>query len=142
MTWPDHISVFHKLSYLPTASESSFVLDVMILSELHQRPAARCVEDIAVYDYLKKRKATVRPFMLKAFEQTWAEQEVRSLWQCLPFLHGHFSYLTAKKTHANFEQAEKARVEERIREIESTVRSIERATWDRKDAVEDMGGSR
>ena len=51
-------------------------MDVMILSELHQRPAARCVEDIAVYDYLKKRKATVRPFMLKAFEQTWAEQEV------------------------------------------------------------------
>ncbi|KAH9224004.1 thioesterase-like superfamily-domain-containing protein [Leptodontidium sp. 2 PMI_412] len=111
MTWPDHISVFHKLSYLPLASESSFVLDVMILSELHQRPAARCVEDIAVYDYLKKKKATIRPFMLKAFEQTWAEQE-----------------------------AEKVRVEKRIREIEVTVRDIEKATWDRADAVEDMGG--
>lgn len=89
MTWPDHISVFHKLSYLPSASESSFVLDVMILSELHQRPAARCVEDIAVYDYLKKKKATIRPFMLKAFEQTWAEQEVSSqlhigpIWTCV-----------------------------------------------------------
>ncbi|KAH7395830.1 thioesterase-like superfamily-domain-containing protein [Cadophora sp. MPI-SDFR-AT-0126] len=111
MAWPDHISVFHKLSYLPSASESSFVLDVMILSELHQRPAARCVEDIVVYDYLKKRKATIRPFMLKAFEQTWAEQE-----------------------------AEKIRVEKRIREIENAVRNIEQATWDRKDAVEDMGG--
>ncbi|KAL2074193.1 hypothetical protein VTL71DRAFT_7971 [Oculimacula yallundae] len=112
MTWPDHISVFHKLSHLPTASDSSFVLDVMILSELHQRPAARCVEDIAVYDYLKKQKATVRPFMLKAFEQTWAEQE-----------------------------AEKVRVEKRIKEIESTVKMIEKATWDRDGAVEEIGAS-
>lgn len=76
MTWPDHISVFHKLSYLPSASESSFTLDVMILSELHQRPAARCVEDIVVYDYKKGTKAAIRPFMMKAFERTWEEQEV------------------------------------------------------------------
>lgn len=89
MTWPDHISVFHKLSHLPSASDSSFVLDVMIVSELHQRPAARCVEDIAVYDYLKKKKANVRPFMLNAFEQTWAEQEVSSQWQTKLILAWH-----------------------------------------------------
>ncbi len=76
MTWPDHVSVFHKLSYLPSASESSFILDVMIVSELHQRPSARCVEDIVVYDYKKGRKVAIRDFMMKAFEVPWKEQEV------------------------------------------------------------------
>ncbi|CAL3965065.1 unnamed protein product [Diplocarpon coronariae] len=113
MTWPDHISVFHKLSYLPSASESSFILDVMILSELHQRPAARCVEDIVVYDYKKGNKTMIRPFMMKAFEQTWAEQ-----------------------------QAETYRVGKRIQELESIVRDIEKGTWDRQDAMEDMGHAR
>ncbi|KAK2630365.1 hypothetical protein QTJ16_001185 [Diplocarpon rosae] len=110
MTWPDHISVFHKLSYLPSATEFSFVLEVMIISELHQRPAARCVEDIVVYDYKKGKKTTIKPFMMKAFEQTWAEQ-----------------------------QAETARVGKRIKELDSIVREIEQNTWDREDAVEDMG---
>ncbi|PBP29001.1 hypothetical protein BUE80_DR000058 [Diplocarpon rosae] len=110
MTWPDHISVFHKLSYLPSTTEFSFVLEVMIISELHQRPAARCVEDIVVYDYKKGKKTTIKPFMMKAFEQTWAEQ-----------------------------QAETARVEKRIKELDSIVREIEQNTWDREDALEDMG---
>lgn len=51
MAWPDRISVYHKLRAAPTASTDSFILDVLILSERHQRPAARCVEDIVVYDY-------------------------------------------------------------------------------------------
>ncbi|EKD21092.1 hypothetical protein MBM_00205 [Drepanopeziza brunnea f. sp. 'multigermtubi' MB_m1] len=113
MTWPDHISVFHKLSHLPSESESSFILDVMILSELHQRPAARCVEDIVVYDYKKGRKTAIQPFMMKAFEQTWAEQ-----------------------------QAEQSRVEKRVQELEGSVRDLEKETWDRVDAVEDMGPGR
>lgn len=29
-----------------------------------------------------------------------------------------------------------------IQEIESTVRNIEKATWDKEGAVEDMGGGR
>jgi hypothetical protein len=106
MTYPDHISVFHKLRSLPSPDSSSFILDVLILSELHQRPAARCVEDIVVYDYKAGKKVNIRPFMMRAFEQTWRKQE-----------------------------EEKARVEKRIQEVESAVgdwrgrRGIGRGRW-------------
>jgi hypothetical protein len=110
MTYPDHISVFHKLRALPSKDSSSFVLDVLILSELHQRPAARCVEDIVVYDYRAGKKVAVRPFMMKAFEETWREQE-----------------------------EERKRVESRIQEVERAVSELERETWNREGAVEDHG---
>lgn len=111
MTYPDHISVFHKLRSMPKASDSSFVLDVMILSELHQRPAARCVEDIVVYDYKKGKKINIPPFMMAAFQKTWDAQE-----------------------------AEKARIEERLKDVIWAVRRTEQRSWDREGAVEDMGG--
>lgn len=110
MTWPDSISVFHKLSQHPSPTDSHFILDVMILSELHQRPAARCVEDIVVYDYKAGKKVEIRPFMMKAFENTWQEQE------------------DAKR-----------RAEVRIREVEERVAGIEARTWNKVGAVEDMG---
>ena len=113
MTYPDHISVFHKLRFLPSPTSSNFILDVLILSELYQRPAARCVEDIVVYDYIAGKKVGVRPFMLRAFEKTWAEQEEEKAW-----------------------------VERRIQEVESAVGELERETWDRVGAVEDLGGGR
>jgi hypothetical protein len=111
MTWPDHISVFHKLRELPSEDSTSFLLDVMILSESRQRPAARCEEDIVVYDYKKGAKVSVRPFMMEAFRQVWEEQEL-----------------------------EKKRTIETIQEIEEAVGKLEKETWDREDAVEDMGG--
>jgi hypothetical protein len=110
MTYPDHISVFHKLRSFPSPDSSSFILDVLILSELHQRPAARCVEDIVVYDYKAGKKVNIRPFMMRAFEQTWREQE-----------------------------EEKVRVETRKQEVESAVGELERETWNREGAVEDLG---
>jgi len=110
MTWPDHISVFHKLRSFPSPGSSSFILDVMILSELHQRPAARCVEDIVMYDYRAGKKIEIRPFMMDAFEKTWRDQE-----------------------------EERVRVEKRIGELESAVGSLERETWNRERAVEDFG---
>lgn len=110
MTWPDHISVFHKLRELPKDSDSNFMLDVVILSELQQRPAARCEEDIVVYDYKAGRKRAIMPFMMKAFEETWKAQEET-----------------------------KRRVAKRIEELEGTVRQLEEETWDRADAVEDLG---
>lgn len=113
MTYPDRVSVFHKLRDLPSPSDSHFILDVMILSELHQRPAARCVEDIVVYDYKAGKKVGIRPFMMDAFKETWEEQE-----------------------------AEKKRVERRIEELEGVLRGIEKETWDREGAVEDMGGKK
>ena len=52
-----------------------FILDVLILSELHRRPAARCVEDIVVYDYKAAKKAPLKPFMVEKFRETWQLQE-------------------------------------------------------------------
>ena len=100
MTWPDHISVFHKLRELPREGDSNFVLDVIILSELHQRPAARCEEDIVVYDYKAGKKRSIMPFMMKQFENTWkAQEEARQ------------------------------RVEKRVVELEGNVRQLENETW-------------
>jgi tRNA A-37 threonylcarbamoyl transferase component Bud32 len=111
MTYPDQISVFHKLREMPSDDSSSFLLDVMIMSESKQRPAARCEEDIVVYDYKLGAKVAVRPFMMDAFRRTWEEQE-----------------------------SGKKRVIKRIQEIEEAVRKLEKESWDREGAVEDMGG--
>lgn len=113
MTWPDHITVLHKLRHLPKKEDSSFVLDVVILSELKQRVSARCEEDIVVYDYREGRKIQIPPFVWRAFEETWIEQE-----------------------------KERKRVEERCRWLEGLVGELERETWDREGAVEDLGSTK
>lgn len=112
MTWPDHISVYHKLSKLPVSGDNvhSFKLGVLIVSELQQRIAARCEEDIVTYDYKEGRKAKLQPWLLDAFAKTWEEQN------------------TAME-----------RALKKIDDIEERVRKLEIDTWDRADAVEDMG---
>lgn len=118
MKYPDHISVFHKLRSSPSSTQasddpSSFILDVLIVSELHQRPAARCEEDIVVYDYKAAKKTPISGFMKEGFERTWREQE-----------------------------EEKRRAKEKIREVEELVRRLEKESWDREGAVEDIGGKK
>ena len=85
----------------------------MILSELHQRPAARCIEDIVVYDYKKGRKRELPPFMMDGFHETWERQEEA-----------------------------KRKVGERIRELDGVVKELEMSSWDREGAVEDLGSAR
>ncbi|KAI9806006.1 MAG: hypothetical protein M1833_004413, partial [Piccolia ochrophora] len=75
MKWPDRVSVYHKLRSAPSTEATSFALDVIILSELHQRPAARCSEDVVVYDYLKDRKTGLQPFMREILSRTFQQQE-------------------------------------------------------------------
>lgn len=115
MKYPDKISVYHKLAQ-NTASESNpsaFELEVMILSETYQRPAARCFEDIVTYDYRQAKKTALPPFIFHQFQKTWDLQEkARESWQ------------------------------QRILEIEGQVRSLEVESWDREDAVEDTGSAR
>ncbi|PGH29125.1 hypothetical protein GX50_08130 [[Emmonsia] crescens] len=120
MTAPDKISVYNKLSHPPPApsslassSYSSFQLDVLILSEAHQRPAARCHEDIVTYDYQLRRKVkTLPPFMMDQFRKTWElQEESRRVWGL------------------------------KVKEIEDQVKRLEKSSWDRPDAVEDMGSS-
>lgn len=108
MAWQDRISVYHKLRAAPTVSTDSFILDVVILSERHQRPAARCVEDIVVYDYRRGVKSPLRDFMVDKFKETFELQE-----------------------------QSKMRHERRVRDLLQRVQRLERQVWDRPDAVED-----
>lgn len=104
------MTVYHRLGTEPTSETDSFHLDVVILSERHRRPAARLVEDIVVYDYRKGRKTPLPSYMVHAFRETWRLQEA------------------AKVENAS-----------RVSELLQRVRDLETQTWDRSDAVEDMG---
>jgi hypothetical protein len=86
------------------------MLDVMILSEVRQRPAARCLEDCVTYDYRQGRKTTLPPWMLEQLEKTFDLQE------------------RAKSDNSR-----------RIRVLLDRVRALEKQTWDRDDATEDFG---
>ena len=117
MTWPDKITVYHKLTHAPPSDSktpySTWDLSVLILSEVHQRPAARCHEVITTYDYrLGRKTASIPPFMLKQFQSTWRlQEEAKITWQG------------------------------RIEDINEKVRALETGSWDRPDAVEDMGSA-
>ena len=112
MKWPDRVSVYHKLRSRPDENTESIVLDVMILSETNQRPAARCFEDVVVYDYRTSKKTSLPPFVLDQFQRTYDLQE------------------TAK-----------AKNREKINHLLDRVRNLECASWDRPDAKEDLGSS-
>lgn len=109
----DRVTVLHKLRNKPTAETADhFVLDVLILSEVRQRQAARCVEDIVVYDYNRAQKSRLMPFMVEKFRETFELQE----------------------------QA-KARCSMRVRRLVDRVVELERSSWDRGDAKEDLGSA-
>jgi hypothetical protein len=112
MTFPDHISVYHKLHSAPGETDA-MLLDVIILSELHQRPAARIYEDCALYDYRIGKKAAMPPWMTEVFQETWRLQE------------------EAKKVNS-----------QRVWGLLDRVRLLETESWDRVGAVEDMGAGR
>lgn len=110
MKFPDRISVYHKLGVEPQPVTDAFHFDVLILSELHQRPAARLIEDCVLYDYSKSKKTTFKPFMLEVLRETWRLQE------------------EARRSNT-----------ERVHRLLDRVRKLETDSWDREDAVEDMG---
>lgn len=112
MTWPDRVSVYHKLRKFPGSSDDSMILDVIILSERQQRAAARCQEDIVVYDYRAGKKTPLRKFMVSAFQETFRLQEEA-----------------------------RARNTERVLDLLRQVEALEKESWDRVDAKEDLGSA-
>ncbi|KAF2864204.1 hypothetical protein K470DRAFT_254527 [Piedraia hortae CBS 480.64] len=107
MTWPDRVLVYHKLRNRPDTDTESFILDVLIVSERHQRAAARCIEDLVAYDYRTGAKRRLPLYMRRVFEQTWKMQE-----------------------------SSRVEAERQIGELLDGVRQLEKSTWDRKGAVE------
>ena len=104
--------MLHKLRSKPTAGSDCFVLDVLILSEMHRRVAARCVEDIVLYDYKQARKCALLPFMVDKFQEVFALQEEA-----------------------------RDRQGKRVQQVLEQVRQLEKSSWDRSDAAEDMGSA-
>lgn len=115
MQYPDKVTVYHKLAHDPESSQSSqfaFHLQVMIVSEARQRPAARVHEDLVTYDYKIGKKAALPPFLMEQFKDTWKlQEEAKRHWR------------------------------QRILDIEARVRKLEVDSWDRADAVEDTGSA-
>jgi hypothetical protein len=101
--------VYHKLRPL-SADPSAFDLDVIILSEQHQRPAARCAESLLVYNYQQRQKIPMPPFMCDAFEATLKLQEAA--------MRGNTR---------------------RVQSLLERVAQLEKESWDREGAKEDMG---
>jgi hypothetical protein len=106
------ITVLHKLRNNPEQGTDHFILDVLILSEAQRRAAARCVEDIVVYDYRTAKKSPLPPFMIDKFKQTFELQG-----------------------------AAKQKNSARVRTLLDRVRELEKSSWDRPDAVEDFGSA-
>jgi hypothetical protein len=104
--------VLHKLRNRPEQDTDHFILDVLILSEAHRRAAARCIEDIVVYDYRSAKKSPLPSFMVDKFKQTFALQE------------------EAKEANSR-----------RVQSLLERVRQLEKSSWDRADAVEDLGSA-
>lgn len=108
----NRITVLHKLRNNPTENIDHFILDVLILSEAQRRPAARCIEDIVVYDYRTAKKSPLPPFMVQRFQETFKLQE------------------ETKEKNSN-----------RVRVLLDRVRELEKSSWDRPDAKEDFGSA-
>ncbi|KAI1746303.1 thioesterase-like superfamily-domain-containing protein [Xylaria scruposa] len=112
MTAPDTISVYHRLRICPEATHTSLVLDCVIFSHRHRRIAARTFEDVTIYDYRDAKKTVLPGFMLDVLRDTWRQQEEQIVWA-------------------------RGRIWDLLREVEL----LEKETWDREDAVEDLGAA-
>ncbi|KAG8161008.1 hypothetical protein KVR01_009272 [Diaporthe batatas] len=117
LTYPDRVSVYHRLRFPPSSPEqqrrpSSLVLDAAVFSHRHRRVCARVEEDVVIYDYRAARKTDMPPFMRDVLEETFAAQ-----------------------------LRETARARRRVWELVRAVEALEGGTWDRPDAVEDLGGA-
>ncbi|KAL0936986.1 uncharacterized protein CTRU02_209202 [Colletotrichum truncatum] len=81
MAYPDHVTVLHKLVSKPTYESDYVLLEALLISDRHRRPAARCFEDIVVYDYKTAKRTPLKPFMVDRLRETYEAQE-RSKQEC------------------------------------------------------------
>ena len=114
MVYPDTISVYHKLRETPATDPppTSLLVESVVLSHRHRRVSARTYEDIVIYDYRAAKKTEMPKFMHDVLSETWRLQQ---------------------------QETERART--RIWELIGTVEALEKDTWNRDDAVEDLGSA-
>lgn len=75
MAYPDNVTVLHKLALRPDYESDSVLFEALLVSDRHRRPAARCFEDIVVYDYETARRTALKPFMVDRLRETYDAQE-------------------------------------------------------------------
>lgn len=75
MKYPDRTTVLHKLIRSPDYDSDHVLLEAVILSERYRRPAARCFEDIVVYDYRAAKKTPLKPFMVDELQKMFKRQQ-------------------------------------------------------------------
>jgi hypothetical protein len=65
----------HKIRPLSKPEADQFTLNAVVLSEKHRRVAAKCVEEIVVYDYRIGKKAPMDEWVFKVLRRISEEQE-------------------------------------------------------------------
>jgi hypothetical protein len=75
MTYPDRASVFHKLASKPEFDSDHVLLEALIVSDRARRPAARCFEDIVVYDYRNSVRTCLKPYMVEKLREVYDLQQ-------------------------------------------------------------------
>ncbi|KFH43141.1 hypothetical protein ACRE_061040 [Hapsidospora chrysogenum ATCC 11550] len=75
IVYPDTVTVAHKLLAPPTRESTNVDMEVVIFSHDNQRPAARCFEDVVIYDYRVGRKANLESFMVEELQAVYELQE-------------------------------------------------------------------
>lgn len=74
LVFPDRVTVLHKIQPLKESNPENFTLEVVILSEKNRRVAAKCLEDIVIYDYKVGGKAPMPDFLYQILLQVQNEQ--------------------------------------------------------------------
>lgn len=73
--YPDNITVLHRLVNRPDKDTEKILMEAVIISNEKQRVAARCYEELVVYDYRIGQRTNLRPFMVEALQETYDLQE-------------------------------------------------------------------
>ncbi|KAI5920313.1 thioesterase-like superfamily-domain-containing protein [Camillea tinctor] len=112
MTYPDTISVYHKLSKSISPGATLLNLECIILSHQHRRIAATTNESVVVYDYETAERAAVPRLAFPILREVWDQQNKEM-------------------------NLARQKVWNLIREVAA----IEMETWNRAGAIEDMGSA-
>ncbi|RSL48648.1 hypothetical protein CEP54_012823 [Fusarium duplospermum] len=72
--FPDRVSVFHKILQPPDGVSDHFLLEVLILSEYNYRVAARLAEDVAIWDFKRRKNATLKPNQVRDLDRIYKRQ--------------------------------------------------------------------
>lgn len=74
VTFPDQINVVYKLAQAPEANSTSLFLEAAIYSSRNRRLAAKCYEELVVYNYRKAERATLPPWLYAGLRDVWKMQ--------------------------------------------------------------------